>query len=535
MSYFGVGAVKRSFPPLRYPVGSRVQVTSGPPVTNVPKTCHGIVRHTEQQQQPQRWYMGTVVQQWSRDYSFTGYFAPYLVELDPVVNTYTSHNEHATGVNPMILISFDSDLWIRCAQKLEVQNLKRKRGMPWNFRRLRPKRDEPGTFSWSTLFGCVRPSAKDPMTAVHPNAFNKIKYTTPTPTTAMASPVWMDTVWKARRACVVVAAFSDFQSILHDDGDNNGYSVIERIRAANMVAILLHAGGLPVVLAAMKRHVDNAVVQATACSFLTAIGRRNHGNMEAVFAADGVSHILLAMHSHLDSTPVQRSASQALSQLAWLEGGERAILQAHGVPILIASIRKNLRHVEILKDACGVLLYLSLRRENRSFIIQHGGRVAAVVALGEHPNDPNLEKLVRSLLKNLNSVEEQQQLRGPIPTPPTTPTQQQLRGPIPTPLLIPPPPQLPPLFKKKRYNSIGPGSPSSSTGSPSSKWNSIGPGSPSSSIGSPRRKCSSIGPGIPSSSIGPSNSTGSPRRKCNSVGPGSPSHSTGSPRRTFLV
>jgi hypothetical protein len=119
----------------------------------------------------------------------------------------------------------------------------------------------------------------------------------------------------------------------------------------------------------MKQHVNNAVVQATACSLLTTIGRRNHGIMEAVFKAEGVSHILIAMQTHLESKTVQQAALQALSQLAWLDGGERAIFKAKGVPILVASIRRNLRHVEILKDGCGVLLYLSIRREDRTFII----------------------------------------------------------------------------------------------------------------------------------------------------------------------
>lgn len=141
--------------------------------------------------------------------------------------------------------------------------------------------------------------------------------------------------------------------------------------------------------------------------------------MQAVFAADGVSHIVIAMQTHLKSRPVQQAALQALSQLAWLDGGERAIFQAQGVPILVASIRRNLRHIEILKEGCGVLLYLSIRRENRSFIVKHGGRTAAVLALGLHPNEPNLEKLVRALLKNLNMKEEQ--VVGPIPKPPQRP------------------------------------------------------------------------------------------------------------------
>jgi hypothetical protein len=404
MSYFGVGAVKRSFPPLRFSAGTRVHITSGPPVTDTPKAL--VQQHKssiEQQPQPQSWHTGTVVQQWHRDTSFTGYFAPYLVLLDPIED-----NDYASGENRMILVSFDSDLWIRSAGKLE-QNLKRKR-ISKRARRMRSQRDESaGIFSWTALFQCARLKAKDP------TMFNN----TTTSNTDASSQLWVDKVWKARTACVVVNAFSEMQSMTQDDSDNNGYSEIDRIRAANMVAILLHAGGIPIVLTAMKRHVNNAVVQATACSFLSAIGRRNHGNMQAVFAADGVSYIVKAMKTHLESKPVQQAALQALAQLAWLDGGERAIFQAKGLPIIVASIRRNLRHVEVLKDGCGILLYLSIRRENRKFVIQHGGRMAAVVALGEFPNEPNLEKLVRALLKNLNKSEEQ--MVGPIPKAPQRP------------------------------------------------------------------------------------------------------------------
>jgi hypothetical protein len=405
MSYFGVGAVKRSFPPLRFPLGTRVHLTSGPPVTN----AHGIVRHhksSNEQEQEQRWSTGTVVQQWCRDTSFTGYFAPYLVELDPMEN-----NNHASRENRRILISFDSDLWIRSSQKNE-QKLKRKR-ITLN-RRFRSQRDEAaGCFIiwwWSSLFNCAR----DPMKVIEHNPLHNNMSNA-----ASSSQLLMDKVWKAKTACVVVNAFSEMQSLTQDDSDKNGHSEIDRIRVANMVAILLHAGGIPIVLTAMKQHGNNAVVQATACSFLTTIGRRNHGNMEAVFKADGVSHILIAMQAHLESKPVQQAALQALSQLAWLDGGERAIFKAKGLPIVVASIRKNLGHVEILKEGCGVLLYLSIRRENRTFIIQNGGRMAAVVALGEHPNEPNLEKVVRALLKNLNMAEEQ--ALGPIPKPPQRP------------------------------------------------------------------------------------------------------------------
>lgn len=423
--YFGVGAVKRSFPPLRFPVGTRVHLTSGPPVTNAPQAPHGLVRHHKsciEQDQQQRWYTGTVVQQWCRDTSFTGYFAPYLVELDPI----EQQNNHASGENRIILVSFDSDLWIRSSQKHEqkLKLLKRKRMTLKN--RIRSRTDEAAgcvmVWWWYSLFKCSR----DPRTAIQHNSFHNN-----TLNAATSNQLLMDKVWKAKTACVVVNAFSEMQSLTLSDSDKNGHSEIERIRVANMVAILLHAGGIPIVLTAMKQHANNAVVQATACSFLTTIGRRNHGNMEAVFKADGVSHILIAMQTHLESTPLQKAALQALSQLAWLDGGERAIFKAKGLPILVACIRRNLGHVEILKDGCGVLLYLSIRRENRTFIIQNGGRMAAVVALGAHPNDPNLEKVVRALLKNLNMAEEQ--ATGPIPKPP----------------------QRPPLFRRTKGKRIG--------------------------------------------------------------------------------
>jgi hypothetical protein len=421
MSYFGVGAVKRSFPPLRFPVGTRVHLTSGPPATKALQPSHGKVRHrkssSKQEQQP-RWCTGTVVKQWSRDTSFTGYFAPYLVELDPI-----EHNNHAsTRENRMILVSFDSDLWIRSSQKHE-QKLKRKR-MTLN-RRIRSQRDEAaGCFVkwwWSSLFRCDRKPTR---------AIQHTTLTNNTPDAATSSQLLMDNVWKAKTAFEVVNAFSEMQSLTQDDSDKNGHSEIDRIRVANMVAILLHAGGIPIVLKAMKQHVNNAVVQATACSFLTTIARRNYGNTEAVLRADGVSHILIAMQTHLESKPVQQAALQALAQLAWLDGGERAIFQAKGVPILVACIRRNLQHVDILKEGCSVLLYLSIRRENRAFILQNGGRMAAVAALREHPNDPNLEKVARALLKNLNMAEE-------------------------VTLPIPKPPQRPPLFRRKQGKRIG--------------------------------------------------------------------------------
>jgi hypothetical protein len=427
MSYFGVGAVKRSFPPLRFPVGTRVQLTSGPPVTNAQQPNHDVVQHhkssskqEKEQQHQQRWYTGTVIQQWSRDTSFTGYFAPYLVELDPI-----EHNNHAsTRGNRMILVSFDSDLWIRSSQKLE-QKLKRKR-LTLNIPLIRSQRDEAAWYSvkwwWFSLFQCAR----NPMRAIQHKALQNNMLGA-----ATSSQVLMDKVWRAKTACAVVNAFSEMQSLTQDDSDKSGHPEIDKIRVANMVAILLHAGGISIVLMAMKKHANNAVVQATACSFLTTIARRNHGNMEAVIRADGVSHILMAMQTHLKSKQVQQAASQALSQLAWLDGGERAIFQAKGVPILVACIRRNLQHIEILKEGCGVLLYLSIRRENRAFLLQNGGRMAAVVALGEHPNDPNLEKVVRALLKNLNMAEKESV--GPIPKPP----------------------QRPPMFRRKKSKRIG--------------------------------------------------------------------------------
>jgi len=419
MSYFGVGACRRAFPPLRFPVGSRVLISAGLPAMNVPAALQGTlpVHHTSTSHH-QRWYAGTVVQQWYRDTSFTGYHAPYLVEMDA---------DLALDSDPMVLISYDSDRWIRSLKQNEY-GLKRKRALTaalYGYRRHR--RDE------SCFFQC---GSHNPATQ------DRIENNT----------LWLDTVWSARSPGDVVSAFTKMQSWTENDA-NPHKPDSDRLRAANMVAILLHAGGIPVVLSTMQRHIDNSVVQSTGCLFLKAVGRRNHDNMEELFQADGISAILLALKRHTESIPVQKAATQALAQVAWLECGEQGILSGGGVPILVATIRAHLRQAAILQEACAVLLFLSLRAGNRPLLIQQGGRIAASMALNEHHNDPCLEKLARALLMNLSTSQEQ--LRGPRPLPPQSP---RLRGPRPLPPqssrlqlkqvgLVPPPPPPPPRPK----------------------------------------------------------------------------------------
>jgi hypothetical protein len=91
-----------------------------------------------------------------------------------------------------------------------------------------------------------------------------------------------------------------------------------------------------------EKHVNNAVVQATACSFLTTIARRNHGH-GSCHKSDGVSHILdgnADNNSEEQNSPAV-AALQALSQLAWLDGGGNGLFSKQKVLILVACIRGN--------------------------------------------------------------------------------------------------------------------------------------------------------------------------------------------------
>jgi hypothetical protein len=72
------------------------------------------------------------------------------------------------------------------------------------------------------------------------------------------------------------------------------------------------AGGIDVVVSAMRRHVASPDVQKRGCAALCSLADRSVGNNAAIGAAGGVDVAMMAMTRHADSAAVQRHGCDAL-------------------------------------------------------------------------------------------------------------------------------------------------------------------------------------------------------------------------------
>ena len=100
------------------------------------------------------------------------------------------------------------------------------------------------------------------------------------------------------------------------------------------------AGGIEVIVTAMKNHQASAAVQQNGCGALVDIAVNDDNKMKVV-AARGMEVILTAMNNHQASTKIQQLGCRALSYIAVTDGNLNKLAAASGLEIIGAVLTSH--------------------------------------------------------------------------------------------------------------------------------------------------------------------------------------------------
>jgi hypothetical protein len=170
------------------------------------------------------------------------------------------------------------------------------------------------------------------------------------------------------------------------------------VDAAAFVSAVVSAGGVDVVLSAMRRHCDSGAMQARGCSVMKAlVSNSSPSSSHAVdalklVAASGIDAVVSAMRRHVDCVGVQGCALSLLGSLVTLATSSASLavvtfsLASGGVVgDVLAAMRRHPASDAVQGCGCGVLGsladYDTVTRSGRACVPSHGVVDAVVDAM----------------------------------------------------------------------------------------------------------------------------------------------------------
>lgn len=75
---------------------------------------------------------------------------------------------------------------------------------------------------------------------------------------------------------------------------------------------IANGGGISTVIAAIKKYVNNAIIQEKACAALWNLSVNNDTNRISIANAGGIVSLIAAMNSHVNNTEIQEKACGTL-------------------------------------------------------------------------------------------------------------------------------------------------------------------------------------------------------------------------------
>ena len=165
--------------------------------------------------------------------------------------------------------------------------------------------------------------------------------------------------------------------------------------------MLVEAGAIPIILAAMRRHQSVPSVQRRGCLTLGNLAPNNLHNKDLIVQA--IPIILQAMRQHPFVPKIQRYACYALGKLATNNvHNQNLIAEAGAIPIIVHAIRQHHTVPDIRKYGCYAIGNLAANNlHNKDLIVEADAIPVILQAMREHQSVPDIQQYGCLALGNL--------------------------------------------------------------------------------------------------------------------------------------
>ena len=168
-------------------------------------------------------------------------------------------------------------------------------------------------------------------------------------------------------------------------GQHMGCTALWHLAARNEQAkvAIFHAGAIPLILDAMRRHVSEVNVQCAACKVLVLLGNTQN---DAVCVAlhEAVPLVLQAMRVHEEDAVLQLFCCLAICTMAHCPAHCVSFGQAGAIPLLARCVDRHRGDDELQGWGCNALVRLAREDVNVRALASPGTVAAVLKAMGRH-------------------------------------------------------------------------------------------------------------------------------------------------------
>ena len=155
--------------------------------------------------------------------------------------------------------------------------------------------------------------------------------------------------------------------------------------------MVVTAGGIKAVVAAMNAHLNNAAVQEYGCIILMRIAVLAE-KQPKVAVAGGIEAVVAAMNAHLDNAAIQEFGCWALSNIAVPADNQLKVAAKGGIEAVVAAMNAHTRVAAIQKKGCWALSNIAVLADNQLKVAAKGGIKAVVDAMNAHLDNADINK-----------------------------------------------------------------------------------------------------------------------------------------------
>lgn len=171
----------------------------------------------------------------------------------------------------------------------------------------------------------------------------------------------------------------------------HGLEILNALKTKDNYELMLSAGGLDVIFSNMKSFDYNEHIAKKCCEILKTFTRLSLDFQRAVSAKGGIGLVLAAMRRHVQSHDVQDAGFACMRNLCLHQDNRLSVEGEGGISTLLTHMTIYLKDAAIQAYGCDALGRLASEPQNQISIASESGVVAALSSMKEHPMHPGVQ------------------------------------------------------------------------------------------------------------------------------------------------
>jgi hypothetical protein len=181
------------------------------------------------------------------------------------------------------------------------------------------------------------------------------------------------------------------QSPQNIETQKHGLEILNSLKTKDNYELMLSAGGLDLIVSNLNSFDSNEDIAKLCCEILKTFTRLSLDFQRAVSAKGGIGLVLAAMRRHLQSHAVQDAGFACMRNLCLHQDNRLPVEAEGGISTLLTHMTIYLKDAAIQAYGCDALGRLASEPKSQITIASENGIEEALKAMKEHPGHPGVQ------------------------------------------------------------------------------------------------------------------------------------------------